>query len=190
MKPDVNQLARVLKCAPADIEAAWVVGSRVYGCAGSRSDWDVVVVKRGVARQDLVFRPGLNVIVHGRDSFLESMKQHSMLALECWYSPDVLVPFLIRYTFRPDAGRLRTRALETAAADWAKGVKLWAEDPEKARKKLYHAIRVLMFARQLSEQGRIVDFSEANGVWEAARDSEDAILELTPRWEAARAALE
>ncbi len=69
---DTTDLLRILGRSSAEVHAIFRCGSRVYGTATAASDEDfVTVLARRDAKQDLVFRDNVNVVVHGLDSFLD-----------------------------------------------------------------------------------------------------------------------
>lgn len=145
-------------------------GSRLYGCAGPFSDEDFVAIVADGPR-DLVRRPGVNVIVQTLDQFKTAIREHSILAFETLFCPPehrLLDSKELVFAIRLDRGTLVAKAVETSNSDFAKAEKRWGD--LTALKKLYHSIRVLMFARQILREGRISNYSEANSVWAAIQD--------------------
>lgn len=177
MPTDYHQLLGILDCGDGDVHSLFRSGSRVYGCARVNSDEDfVAVLSKRDAKQDLVFRPNINIIVHTVASFQEALDNHNVLALECLFArPEAKLkeghpPF----PFTLKVGKLSEQACEKSLSDCKKAQKLFAEAPGVGRKKLYHSIRVLMFARQIIGNGRIVDYGEANEIWEDIETRGDA----------------
>ncbi len=175
MSPALQDLLHILKCTDEDLHSAYRVGSRVYGCATEASDSDYCVVRSARSgRSDLVFRPGVNITVHTVDTYQTALNEHSLFALECLYAPPGAVlkqgPQL---PFKLNVDILLDRVRKTSESDWRKATKLWEDELDASQKKLYHSIRVLMFARQIIQHGRITNFSEANDVWSEAKESVD-----------------
>jgi len=172
MLSDYGDILGILKAKDAEVHSLFRVGSRVYGCATEASDEDfLVVLFKG--KQDLVFRPGINITVHTVESFQAALDRHSIFALECLFSPpETRLKSGRPFPFKLDRKKLIERATETSASDRRKAEKLFTAEWEPSKKKLYHSIRVLMFARQILDKGRIYDFGEANTVWTAIRDNE------------------
>jgi predicted nucleotidyltransferase len=161
------------------LRAVFRVGSRVYGTDHPGSDEDfVVVLARQDARQDLLFGPDFNVILHGVDSFQRSLDEPSVLALEAWFAPPPHRLLEPRPPFRckPDRRRLLAAASERARSDFAKARKTFEDEPEAARKKVFHALRVAMFARQIVRHGKLLRFDEASHL--------PALLRSFDRWTA------
>lgn len=171
----IQDILHILKCSDGDLRSVYRVGSRVYGCATETSDSDYCVIRNvGAGRSDLVFRPGINITVHTVDTYQRALNDHSLFALECFYAPPSAVlkqgPV---FPFKLNLGLLIDKVRQTSESDWRKATKLWEDELEASQKKLYHSIRVLMFARQIALHGRITNFSEANEVWSAVRESVD-----------------
>ncbi len=165
---DYAGVLAVLRRTDGEVAAVFRTGSRVYGTASETSDEDfVAVLARRDARQDLAFGPGVNVVVHGLDTFRDAIADQSVFALECLFLPpdhrlkEARPPF----AFALDRKKLAASAGGRSAADFAKAGKRFAEEPAASKKKLFHALRVPMFALQIARAGRIVDYGEANGLW-------------------------
>jgi hypothetical protein len=174
---DYAAVLRVLGRGDGEVAAVFRTGSRVYGTASPASDEDfVAVLARRDARQDLAFGPGVNVVVHGLDTFRDAIADHSVFALECLFLPpehrlkEPRPPF----AFALDRRKLAASAGGRSAADFAKAGKRFADEPAPSKKKLFHALRVPMFALQIARGGRIADYDEAAGLWRdiAARSDE------------------
>ena len=175
---DRTALLRILGRKDAEVHAIFRCGSRVYGTAHASSDEDfVAVLARRDARQDLVFRDRVNVITHGLDSFREAIAGQSVFALECLFLP---TEHRIKdpdpaFTYKLDRSKLAASAMSRSSSDFAKGKKRFVEEPLSSKKKLFHALRVPMFALQIARSGRITDYGQANHHWTAIRD--DASVE-------------
>jgi hypothetical protein len=165
---DYADVLRHLRRADAEIHSASRCGSRVYGTAGPSSDEDfIVVLVDEHARQDLLFRGGANFVVHGAGSFRDALAAQSVFAFEHLFTPAEhrLKEARPPLPFTVDRDRLAASATARSAADFAKAARTFADEPLAARKKLFHALRIPMFARQIATRGRITDFGEAKPLW-------------------------
>ena len=172
------QIYRLLKCAPQEVCSLYRSGSRVYGCQNENSDEDfVAVVSKPGAVQDLIFEKGLNIIVQTRESFHESLKDHNMLSLECYFSPQRfhVKDSTIKWNLKLDVRLLRNQAIEKSRSDLMKSQKNWMEEPEASKKKLYHSIRVLRFALQIMTHRKIINYGESNELWEDLQTRGDTL---------------
>lgn len=192
MDPLPALLALLRVEAPA-LRAAWRVGSRVYGTAGPTSDEDfVVVLARKGQRQDLAFAPGLNVVLHGPESFAEALAKQSVFALECHFAPaeHTLLAPRQPFAYALDKRRLAASATERSEADWSKARKRFGEEPAASRKRLFHSLRVPLFAAQVARAGRLEDLGAARALHaELARGPLDDFAWYEERFSALRVSL-
>lgn len=162
---DYTQLLRALRLSDGDVVAATRIGSHVYGTATPTSDEDfaVVLARDGERARDLVFAaPGVDVVTWGRDAFADALRAQSLLALECLFAPAPHVFKTPRFTYALDRKQLARAVAERSDADWAKGLRRLADEPAPSRKRLFHALRAPMFARQIIDTRAISDFTAAN----------------------------
>ncbi|NOU30312.1 MAG: nucleotidyltransferase domain-containing protein [Polyangiaceae bacterium] len=176
MEPDYAAVLAVLRREDAAVRACVRVGSRVYGTAGPGSDHDFLVVLRDpAARKDLLWGPGMNLVVHGAESYASALASQSIFALEAHFAPAVhqLKAPAPTFAYVRDRKKLRAAASERAESDWRKAEKGFADDPTAARKRAVHALRVLAFATQIARGGRIDDFTVARGFAEIVASCTD-----------------
>lgn len=177
---DTTGLLRILGRSPAEVHAIFRCGSRVYGTATAASDEDfVAVLARRDAKQDLVFRDSVNVVVHGLDSFHEAIAGQSVFALECLFLPPEhrLVDPKPAFAFKLDRAKLAASATSRSTSDFKKAARQFEDEPLASKKKLFHALRVPMFALQIARSGRIIDYGQANHHWAAIRSDESLAWE-------------
>jgi hypothetical protein len=164
MDPPARLLA-LLKIDPSLLHAAYRVGSRVYGTAGPASDEDfVAILSRPGQKQDLAFGDRINVVLHGIETFQAALADQSVFALECLFAPPehVLKPPRPPFRHQLDRKKLIASATNRSTSDWQKAKKTFLEEPAPARKKLFHALRVPMFALQIAQTGKLTDYTAAN----------------------------
>jgi hypothetical protein len=175
---DYAGILRILGREGGEIHSVYRAGSRVYGTATEASDEDfVVVLARRDARQDLVFRDSVNIVLHGVDSFQKALADQSVFALECFFLPKEhrLKAPQQPFAYKLDRNKLAESASSRSASDFKKAARTFAEEPLPAKKKLFHALRVPMFALQIARSGKITDYGEATPLWREiqADESED-----------------
>ena len=142
-------------------------GSHVYGTSSNTSDQDFVIVwKDPDAKKDLLFRPKLNFVVYGLTAFGKALEDQNVFALECYFAPKQHVLKEASFHFKLDSKKLFEAAKERSDSDYAKAKRIFDHDPESAKKKVFHAIRVPQFAKQIAEFGKIVNFHAAIPTWE------------------------
>lgn len=165
---DYADVLRLLRRTDAEIHSVCRCGSRVYGTAGPGSDEDfTVVLADEKARQDILFREGKNFVVHGTGTFRKALSDQSVFALECLFAPAEhrLKEGRPALPWKLDRVKLAASASARSASDFAKAARTFDEEPRAAKKKLFHALRIPMFARQVMARGRITDFTEAAPLW-------------------------
>jgi hypothetical protein len=172
---DTTGLLRLLGRPASEVHALFRCGSRVYGTATATSDEDfVAILARRDARQDLVFGDDVNIVVHGLDSFRDAVAEQSVFALECLFlAPEHrLVDPRPAFPFTLDRAKLAASAGARSSSDFKKAAKQFEDEPLASKKKLFHALRVPMFALQIMRSARITDYGQANHHWAAIRDHE------------------
>jgi hypothetical protein len=166
MSPDEHQrLLAILKQPDSAVHAAFRVGSRVYGTAGPGSDHDYLVVLADPGqKQDLLFGENVNVVVHGVKSFQAALDEPSVFAFEGVFAPPEhrLKEPRPDFSFKLDRRRLAESAAARSLSDYQKAQKRFSEELDPSKKKLFHSLRVPLFALQLARSGKITDFGEAN----------------------------
>lgn len=164
----LSTVLRVLGRKDGEVHSVFRAGSRVYGTASATSDEDfVAVLARRDARQDLAFAPGVNVVVHGLDTFRDAIAEHSVFALECLFLPPEhrLKEGRPPFPFKLDRKKLAASAASRSASDFKKAGARFDDEPEASKKKLFHALRVPLFAVQIAETGVLHDYGAANPYW-------------------------
>jgi hypothetical protein len=174
---DYAAILKHLRRADAEVHSVFRCGSHVYGTAGPGSDEDFVVVLAAPgAKKDLLFRGGANFVIHGQDSFRAAIAEQSVFAIECLFLPSEhkLKETRGAFAYKPDKRRLAESAIARSDADFAKAARTLSDEPRAAKKKLFHALRVPIFAFQITERGRIVDYGAANHHYRAIMARDDA----------------
>ena len=160
-----EQALKAARRADHEICAAFRVGSRVYGTATPESDHDfVLVLNEATCRNELIHHPNVNVTVRGLLAFNGAIREGNIFTLECVFAPGPAV--LKSLSTLPSSIEERARrqvgfsAVERADSDFKKGIKT------NNSKRIYHAFRVLDFAQQIMDCGRIRDFTTAKQIYE------------------------
>ena len=172
---------------PLSISLAVRVGSQVYGNSQEDSDTDFVVINRNAQKSDLLFGADYNVTIFSTEHFKKMLHEQSIFAFEILHTPPTHRLYEAGHPIfsNPDPKRLSQAVQVKAQADWNKGLKIIAHDQTKGQKKLWHSLRLLIFARQLITSGLIHDFTEANELfWELithpSREAQDYSQWLLP----------
>lgn len=156
-----------------DILNIYPYGSRVYGNDSVTSDSDFVIVtksgmlKSGGFKQNAISNKARNIqgILYSRSGFIDAINNYEITALECLSLPDeMLIKKTWDFKIQKWEDKVFTKAIITKmSASWFSADNYAKDDYKDLSKKgIYHAIRILMFAEQLKEHHKVVDFSVAN----------------------------
>jgi len=157
-------------------------GSRVYGCAGLQSDYDMIAVYDANVGKTEFTGPTIHVTTYGKKAFDAILCCHDISAIECVSLPeDAVLVNKNSPVFRLSVPHLRSSVSETASHSFVKAKKKLTVanslDPYRGKKSLFHAFRIIKFGCQVAKYGKVVDFSEANGYWK------DIVLNNINDWE-------
>lgn len=172
---DYAALLRIWGRADSEVFALFRTGSRVYGTAHPHSDEDfIAVLTNEKGQRDLIFRKNINIVVYTRSSFQGALDDQSLFAIEAMFLPpehrlkEPRPPF----TYKLDKRRLTDAVTEKSLLDYEKAKKTFKDEPGPAKKKLFHSLRLLLFALQLIKTGRIEDYHEASLLWSEIKQHE------------------
>lgn len=191
--PEYQRLLAILGQPDSAVRAAFRVGSRVYGTAGPGSDHDYLVVMADPAqKQDLLFGEQINIVLHGAKTFQAALDEPSVFAFEGLFTPPEHCLKAPRppFSFKLDKKRLAESAISRSTSDYEKARKRFGDEPGPSRKKLFHSLRVPLFARQLARTGKITNFAEANDHYiEIATHPSEDFADYEPTYGPLRASL-
>jgi len=156
-----------------DILNIYPYGSRVYGNANETSDSDYVIVtkagmlKSGGFKQNAISNKARNIqgVLYSRSGFIDAINNYEITALECLSLPDeMLIKKAWNFKIQKweDKEFIKSIIIKMSASWYS--ADNYAKDDYKdlAKKGIYHAIRILMFAEQIKEHHKVVDFTVAN----------------------------
>lgn len=181
-----EELLKTINLTDQAIHAVYCCGSQVYGTANHQSDNDfVVILSNRKAKQDLIFKDQVDVIVHGIDSFNESLSKHNLFALECLFLPK---QFCLKeprpvFDFKLNREKLIDSVTAKSLADFLKAKNQFEDNLESSKKKLFHSIRLLMFAIQILKYGKINDYTQANHYWTEIQNNDMIDWESYYEWD-------
>jgi predicted nucleotidyltransferase len=156
---------------PSRIFNITIFGSRVYGTDGKESDWDVIMVANNSVESTEIRRGIFNIHVYTPDKFRADLNWHRINNLECIFAPDwAILKETIDYRkdFKVNISKLRHATSHISSNSWVKSKKKLtvADEYYVGIKSLFHSIRIPMFATQVVNHGKIVDYSCANWIWD------------------------
>lgn len=162
-----------------DIPAELVVniypyGSRVYGChhEGSDHDWVIVykaaMLPNGAFKNNAISSPDRKhqAICYSRSGFRSAIDYYDITALECMFlRPDKVILNKMNFAVRQwDPKAMVSEVITKSSTSWHAAMMSFHtyHDEERAKKGVYHALRILGFGLQMTETGAITDYGAYN----------------------------
>lgn len=180
---DVHRILKALKIDEPVLNV-YRYGSRIYGTADQNSDHDFIIVTKGAMLQSGAFKQNaissdnrnIQGVLYSRSGFTDAINNYDISALECLsLQPiDVLMstwPFKVQ---KWDNKVMIKKIISKVSASWHTA-DMQARDgfKDRAKKGIFHALRILNFALQLKVNQRIDDFGSTNWIWEDFRMMDD-----------------
>ena len=171
--------------------ALYLLGSRVYKTNHSFSDWDYIGIKDGanLGEMDMGL---INLKVMSPEHFQGLLFEHSVSALEALFLPEDLViqPPVKKWKFKLSLSKLRHSFSQKSNNSFVKAKKKfespydWArKERERGKKSLFHSLRILKFGIQIAKHGTIINYSEANDIFEEiSYNSSTSCDDYKKRW--------
>lgn len=167
-----------------DVTAVFPYGSRVYGTNRADSDYDYIIVCKTVEvesdRLDSTSNP-ISITLYSEEGFKARLDEHKIFALECLFCPkDLVLKNKLEYSFKLNKSSLRHSISEKCSKDWNQAKKRFADSQGinpitgkpytrkvyEGKKSLFHCFRMIDFAMQVINQGKITNFASCNDLWE------------------------
>jgi len=161
---------------PSRVQNVYVFGSQIYSTATETSDWDLLVVAKTPYPEKEIVVDNFNIHILTLDRFLEGLKQQNIGRIECIMSPIILKQD-IDFEWKLNIPGFRHFISHICSNSWVKcKKKLEQGDYYIGIKSLFHSLRIFIFATQIIEYGKIVDFTAANYIW-------DKLISKTWTWQ-------
>lgn len=164
---------------PLKVKDILIYGSRVYGSAHEGSDYDMVMVAGNLLPHEekrlTVNGVHLNVHVYTSDTFLTALQRHDIMNLEVVFAPDwAKLQEKTVYSKEINKKKLVKNNLTQSQSSWFNGkMKIKDGNITKGAKGIFHSMRMLMFAAQIVEHGKITDYSVGNELYAEIMDCDE-----------------
>lgn len=149
-------------------------GSRVYGNYSDLSDYDFILIYNNIQPIQQVVNDKYTFNITTKEMFQKDLNEHKPYALECFFldSQKVLLNPAKNFNFSLNYEKLRSAFEQKADNEFL----LFRErfnsgDFIRGKKCLFHSIRILLFGLQIKKYGKIIDYSQANFIWENIKSS-------------------
>ncbi len=152
---------------PTRVQNVYLFGSRVYGTNNDNSDYDFIVVCNNPFFEKEIKVDNYNIHLMTMDIYMSKLKNHLPTTVESFYLPDEFKYESIKVDWSPNLQSLRHSFSHVSSNSWVKAKKkILQGDYQIGIKSLFHSLRIPMFGKQIAEYGSILDFSEANFIWD------------------------
>jgi predicted nucleotidyltransferase len=177
MKHTVEEICKQFGINQNDVLNVYAYGSRVYGTATPDSDYDYVVVHKAamIGPNKNAFRENaktsedgtIQIINFSRTGFKAELQSFNISCMECISLPEeyVLQKKMDYKIDRFDMKEFISNVITKASNSWH--LALTAHKDENyisAAKGLYHSLRILDYALQIKNSGKVIDFSTARNI--------------------------
>jgi hypothetical protein len=148
-------------------------GSQVYGTSNENSDEDYIIVTKSAFLDSGAFKDNaisnhdysIQGVLYSRTGFIDAINNYDIAALECLFLPEDKViqrkwPFKIQ---KFDEKEMTKKIIRKISASWhIADIQAKDDQKDRAKKGIFHALRILHFGLQLKEHHKIVDYSISN----------------------------
>lgn len=135
----------------------YIYGSQNYGTANEKSDTDLIIIQKEYKRLD-----NINFHSFTESTFKKACEQGDIACLEVYYSQNSLKNTISLPTFKLDLESFRRNISMLTSNSWVKGKKklivVGDYDLNIGLKSVFHSLRILNYAIQIGETGKIFDF--------------------------------
>ena len=152
-----NILAAKYDIRSEKVKGVYLYGSRLYGVADEKSDYDYIVIVDMIKNDYLQYESKeLDIHVISESYYKKLLDKHSIMALEVYYhSKDFLQDY---FEFNLSLDTLRRKISAVVSNSWAKARKkldIPEEDDYLGLKSLFHSIRILSYGIDIARDGNI-----------------------------------
>lgn len=159
-----------------DVIGVFPYGSQVYGTADSKSDHDYIIVMKSAMLDNGAFKNNaitnadwsIQGVVYSRGGFIDAVNNYEIGALECLSLDDEDV-LLKKWPFKvgtwDEKTMIKKIITKASASRHIADQQSKTGYKDRAKKGMFHALRILNFGLQLKEHKKIVDFGACNEMY-------------------------
>jgi predicted nucleotidyltransferase len=159
----IKNIYNILPVNEKSVKNIYMFGSRVYGNYHDLSDYDFIVIGDTLKYQEIT-KGDINIHIFNNNLFQRNLEDFDMRAIECVMAPsNAKLKEVTKFKFKMNKKKFRESIFFQVNKNWRVGKKKFADgDVYGGKKRIYHSIRILLFAIQLLKKNKIVDWGEAN----------------------------
>lgn len=168
---------------PLKVRNIYLYGSRIYGTNREDSDYDIILIGASLLEHNEVSaqidNSLLNIHIITPDKFKRDLESHNIMNLECFFSPEwARIQEKEQLKFVLNKKKLAKNIIAQSFNSWQGGkFKLNEGDIYRGLKSIFHSIKMLIFAIQIMEHGKIADFTAANYLHKEINDCDEIDFE-------------
>ena len=157
-------------------------GSQVYGTADAKSDHDFIIVTKGSLLPNGAFKSNaisnkdysIQGVLYSRSGFTNALDDYEIGAWECLslpkedyiFSTPLFEKYVIGKVRKFDEKVMIKKIVQKASASrHVASEQAKTGYIDRAKKGMFHALRILHFGLQIKEYGKIIDFSSCNEMY-------------------------
>jgi predicted nucleotidyltransferase len=157
----------------------YLYGSRIYGTNRIDSDFDIILIGAALNEHSEIEaeidNSRLNIHIITPDKFKRDLENHDIMNLECFFSPGwarIQEKEILKFTLNKK--KLSKNIIAQSFNSWQGGkYKLNEGDIYRGLKSVFHSLKMLIFAIQIMEHGKIMDFTAANYLHKEINDCDE-----------------
>jgi predicted nucleotidyltransferase len=161
-----------LKLHPLRVHNIYLYGSHCYGVANENSDYDFIIVANNnvenVEHNVIVDGVEYNFHIQTPDYFQERLDWNDPKTIECllWSKEHPILENKL-FEIKIIKSKYRHAVSHISSNSWVKARKKLELEKQIyiGQKSLYHSFRIPMYATQIIEHGKIIDWECANDIW-------------------------
>lgn len=178
--PTIEEIIESAKIHPSRVKNIYMFGSRLHGINRNDSDYDYFVIASTLNEHVEIKDKSengmdLNIHVMTLDRFKKELNEYKMSRVESIFAPEeykIMQKQPIQFLVKKD--KIKKYVPYQSHESWqiAKSRIQNQDDSYRAKKSVYHSLRVLDYARQIIQFNKIVDFRSMNHVYEKLQSEE------------------
>jgi len=167
--PNLIDIISLSGIHPLKIRNVYVFGSRVYGYNHEHSDFDILMIAPNLEVHKEIKHPDYNIHIVNPDKFKSDVASYKLQNLECIWAPawaKLQEKEKINLEIVPD--KVKKFFLAQSYDTWHNAkMKFYDGDTVRGLKSAFHSLRALLFGIHIIREGKITDFSLANGLYKS-----------------------
>jgi hypothetical protein len=162
-----EHICKELNINSADVYNIYKYGSHVYKTNTKDSDDDFIIIRKQTEfKIDSVRNESntINATLYNIPGFKDKLYYQEIHALECLWLPNdmKLERFDLSKNYQTKLIELRKSISAKSSNSWVGSKKkFWENDIYRAQKSVFHSLRIFDFGIQISQNGKIIDYTKS-----------------------------